>query len=166
MSDTRCHWERHCNLGKLILVQCLDYGNCMWYLFWAKSYMMHIKLGFVQNIVDSVAEYGEIVRPYLGVRYIEINEDLQQRNNLTVDYGVLIIRGQQPGDLAVIPGSPADKAGIVENDIILEFDGKKLTEKYNLSKAVSKKEVGDEVKLKVRSKGEEKEVVVKLEERE
>ncbi|MFN7088689.1 MAG: hypothetical protein ACK4NX_02655, partial [Candidatus Paceibacteria bacterium] len=44
----------------------------------------------VKNIADSVREHGEIVRPYLGVRYVQITESLKKKNNLTVDYGVLV----------------------------------------------------------------------------
>ena len=68
------------------------------------------------------------------------------------------------GDLAVIPGSPADKAGIVENDIILEVDGVKLTSDKNLAIIIRTKKVGDEVKLKINHRGQDKMVTVILEE--
>lgn len=118
----------------------------------------------VKSVVESVQETGRIVRPYLGVRYIPITEELKERNRLPVDYGVLVQRGENPGDLAVIPGSPADKAGIVENDIILEIDGTKLTSDRNLAGIIRTKQVGDTVRLKVLHRGEEKGVSVVLEE--
>ena len=68
-------------------------------------------------------------------------------------------------DFAVIPGSPADKAGIVENDILLSIDGTKIDEKHQLANLISEKNVGDEVTLEVWHKGETKKVQVKLEER-
>ncbi len=117
----------------------------------------------VKSIVDSVREHGEIVRPYLGVRYIQVTKALKKKNNLPVDYGALIVRGETAGDLAVIPGSPADKAGIVENDIILEVDGVKLDGKKSLALLIRQKKIGEEVTLKVLSKGKEKEVKVILE---
>jgi len=117
----------------------------------------------VKNIVNSVKQYGEIVRPYLGVRYTQITENLKKKNNLTVDYGVLVSRGETPEDLAVIPGSPADKAGIVENDIILEIDGVKLEQGKSLASIIRQKEIGQTVKLKILHKGSEKVVEVKLE---
>lgn len=115
--------------------------------------------------IESVKEYGRIRKPYLGVRYTMINKTIQQKNNLDFDYGALILRGSEQGDLAVIPGSPADKAGIVENDIILEVDGKKIDQDYPLANAIAKKKIGDKIKLKVLHKGEEKMVEVELEER-
>jgi len=117
----------------------------------------------VKNIADSVKKHGEIVRPYLGVRYTPITESLKKKNNLPVDYGVLVSRGETPEDLAVIPGSPADKAGIVENDIILEVDGVKLKEGKSLASIIRQKEIGQTIKLKILHKGSEKEVEVKLE---
>ena len=117
----------------------------------------------VKNIADSVKQHGEIVRPYLGVRYTQITENLKKNNNLTVDYGVLVSHGEMPEDLAVIPGSPADKAGIVENDIILEVDGVKLEQGKSLASIIRQKEIGQTVKLKILHKGNEKEVEVKLE---
>ena len=117
----------------------------------------------VKGVVSSVEEFGEIVRPYVGVRYVQITERLAEKNGLDVEYGVLVSRGETPEDLAVIPGSPADKAGIVENDIILEADGVKLDGSKSFGFLIRQKKVGDSVTLKVLSKGEEKTVAVTLE---
>ncbi len=118
----------------------------------------------VKDVVESVKETGKIVRPFIGVRYIPITEELKEKNSLSVDYGILVQRGEDRGDLAVIPGSPADKAGIVENDIILKLNGEKLTEESDFSALIRAKSVGDEVVLTILHKGEEKEVRVRLEE--
>ena len=118
----------------------------------------------VKSVVDSVKKTGKIVRPYIGVRYTSITEEIKEKNNLPVDYGVLVLRGLEPGDLAVIPGSPDDKAGIVENDFILEVDGVKLTEDKNFATIIRNKKVGDVIRLKISHKGQEKTVTVTLEE--
>ncbi len=123
-----------------------------------------IPVNEVKNTYESVKKYGKIVRPWLGVRYVQINKAIAESNKLDVEYGALIIRGEERTDLAVIPGSPADKAGLVENDIILEVNGKKIDDKNPLAKAIGKFKPGDEITLKVLHKGEEKEVKVKLEE--
>ena len=117
----------------------------------------------VKSVIDSVESTGKIIRPYLGLRYIQVNQDLKDKNNLTVDYGVLVRRGTADSDLAVIPGSPADKAGIVENDIILELDGVKLDDTTDFASLIRAHKVGDVVVLKVLSKGVEKTVNVTLE---
>ncbi len=114
---------------------------------------------------EEVKETGSIQEkeiPFLGVRYMIINDNLKERNSLPFDYGALVLRGETAEDLAVMPGSPADKAGILENDIILEIDGKKIDQENTLAEIISEYEVGDEVKMKIYQKGEEKEVTVKL----
>lgn len=123
-----------------------------------------IPVNQVKDIYQSVKETGKIVRPYLGIRYILINENIQKMNNLLVDHGALVLRGNNRSALAVIPGSPADKAGLTEYDIVLEIDGQEVNEKNTLAKIIRKKKVGEEVKLKVLSKGNEKEIEVVLEE--
>jgi serine protease Do len=117
----------------------------------------------VKKVAESVRDSGKIVRPFLGIRYIPITEELKDRNKLAVDHGVLIIRGETLNDLAVTPGSAADKAGIVENDIILELDGVRLDEENRLASLIRKKNVGDTIELKILHKGEEKTVRATLE---
>lgn len=63
-------------------------------------------------------------------------------------------------DLAVIPGSPADKAGLEENDIILELNGAKIDEAHSLSKLLKDLHTGDVITLKVYHDGDEKTVKV------
>ncbi len=121
-----------------------------------------IPINEVKNTIESVREHGKIIRPWLGVRYIQINKEIAKENKLDVDYGALIVRGEKRTDLAVIPGSPADKAGLEENDIILEVNGQKIDEKNPLVKVISQFKPGDEITLKVLHKGKEKEVKVTL----
>lgn len=123
-----------------------------------------IPINEVKSTIDSVRQYGRIVRPWLGVRYVQINQEIKEANKLPFDYGALVVRGEKPTDLAVVPGSPADKAGIEENDIILELNGEKINEKNPLVKVVGKFKPGEEVTLKVWHKGETKNMKVKLEE--
>ncbi len=123
-----------------------------------------IPINAVKNTIESVRQYGRIVRPWLGVRYVMVNKTIAEENKLSVDYGALIVRGEKVTDLAVIPGSPADKAGLEENDIILEVNGQKIDQDHPLAMIISRYQPGDEITLKVLHKGEEKEVKVKLEE--
>jgi len=131
-----------------------------------------IPINEVKSTIESVQKNGRIVRPWLGVRYVIINKAIADANKLSVDYGAIIVGGQNRTDLAVIPGSPADKAGLVENDIILEINpsggsgqaGQKITEENLLANLVVKFKPGDEITLRVMHQGKEKIVKVKLEE--
>ena len=118
----------------------------------------------VKSVVESVQATGKIVRPYLGIRYLAVTPALQERNKLPVDYGALVVRGESGEELAVMSGSPADKAGIQEGDIILEADGVKLEANRSLAAIIRKKRVGDSLRLKILHQGEEREVAVTLEE--
>jgi serine protease Do len=116
-------------------------------------------------------KYGRIVQPFLGVRYILINKTLQEdfverfNLHLPVDYGALIIREPGIGDPAVVPGSPAAKAGLMERDIILEFNKTKITEKNPLQELIHKCKPGDLVEIKILRGDKIGTTTVKLEER-
>lgn len=122
-----------------------------------------LPINSVKSAIESVKSTGKIIRPYLGVRYVAVTSQMKDANKLTVDYGVLVKAGQNQNELAVVPGSPADKAGIVENDIILEVDGVKLDDTNNLATIIRGKNVGDVINLKILHKGQEKTVQVTLE---
>ena len=131
----------------------------------AQNIGFSLPINLAKKDLEQVEKSGKISYPYLGVRYIPVNPDLAKKNNLSVDYGALVARGETQEDLAVVPGSPADKAGIAENDIILEVNGIKINEKNSLSDLIQKYNAGDTVDLKVLHKGEEKYMKAVLEER-
>lgn len=133
--------------------------------FSGQSVGFALPINSLKPAIQSVREQGKIVRPYLGVRYVLLNKQMAKQNSLPVEYGALLLRGQKIGDLAVMPGSSADKAGLEENDIVLEINGVKIDENNDLTAIINKFKVGDSVKLKIWHDGREKEVVVTLQER-
>lgn len=114
------------------------------------------------RLVESIEKYGRVVRPYLGVRYIMLDSRIAKSNNLDIEYGALLRRGDNPEDLAVVPGGPADIAGLEENDIILEVNGQKIDENNSLVRTLSKYVPGDSVSMKVLKDGEEVELSLTL----
>ncbi|RUA12409.1 MAG: hypothetical protein DSY82_01365 [Flavobacteriia bacterium] len=112
--------------------------------------------------VKANGKIAKIKKAFLGVRYVILNKEIQKKNNLPYDYGALIIRGEKMTDLAVVPGSPADKAGLMENDIILEVNGKKVNSRNQLADLIEKYKSNDKIKLKVYHKGKEKTVELTL----
>lgn len=73
--------------------------------------------------------------------------------------------GANQNGSAITPGSPTDKAGLQENDIILEVDGQRIDKDHPLAAIAQSHNVGDIITLNVLSKGEEKIAKVVLGER-
>ncbi len=111
-----------------------------------------IPINKVRRDIESVKQTGSIKISFLGVRYISITPELIEEEDLLVDYGVLV-RGNEDGP-GIIPGSPAERAGLQAEDIILELGGEEVTLSSSLGSLIHKRQVGDTVTIKVR-RGEE-----------
>ena len=123
-----------------------------------------IPINYARKILEEVKKHGKIKRPFLGVRYFVLNREVAQSNKLPVEYGALIVR-ESFGESAVIKGSPADKAGLREYDIILECNGKKITEENPLTDILQEKKIGEEISMKILREGKEMMVMAHLEEK-
>ena len=108
----------------------------------------------IKPIVDSVKESGRIIRPFLGVRYVEVTPFVMQQEGISVDYGILLVSGSGPELPAVTPNSPAEMAGLKEGDIIVEMNGERLDERRVFARKIRQKRVGDTIELRV-VRGEE-----------
>jgi len=134
-------------------------------VFGAQNIGFSIPINAAKKALSDIKKYGRIRAPFLGLRYISIDPVLKMKHNLPVDYGALVIPEATPGDYGVLPNSPADKAGILEHDIILEVNKQKITPDLPLSDVIQKHEVGNELHLKIlRRDGKEIAVTVVLEE--
>jgi S1-C subfamily serine protease len=122
-----------------------------------------IPINIAKSAIDSIKKSGKIIRPYLGLRYLPLTKDIAQQNNLSVQNGAWVLRGTAYGDVAVAPGSPADKAGIVENDIITAVNGQAIDENHSLTDLLQNYDVGATIELTYLRKGETKKVKVTLE---
>ncbi len=121
-----------------------------------------LPINSIKSVIDSVRKTGSISRPYVGVRYVTINPEIKKSKGLTVDYGVLVIRGSK-GEPAIVANSPAEKSGIKEGDVILEIDGQKIDEEGDFTFLIRDKNVGDYVELKVLSGNIIRSITIKLE---
>ncbi len=94
-----------------------------------------------KQVIDQLIEFGETKRGWLGVRIQNVSKEIAEIEKLGKARGALVA--------SVAPGSPSDKGGIKDGDIILEFDGKKINEMQELPLIVAQTKVGKVVKLKV-----------------
>ncbi len=121
-----------------------------------------IPINEAKTVIASVKDKGKISRPYLGVRYALITKDFATRNNLKATDGAYVVGDSQ--NLAVIPNSPASKAGVQSGDIITKIAGDKIDASHSPSSLVSKHKVGDKVDLEVIRDGQTKTLTATLEE--
>ncbi|OGE76262.1 MAG: hypothetical protein A3C85_00280 [Candidatus Doudnabacteria bacterium RIFCSPHIGHO2_02_FULL_48_21] len=118
-----------------------------------------IPINQVKKVVDDVRQFGKVRRAFLGVRYVIVTESVASAENLSVDYGALIVDDATPG---IVPGSPADRAGLREGDIILEVSGERITFDNPLSEIMKKRNPGDRVNLKIQRGSSQLDVAVTL----
>jgi serine protease Do len=113
-----------------------------------------IPINEAKPLIASVKSVGHIVTPYLGVRYIALDQETASANNLPVSDGAWIqdSDAQNPG---VVSGSPADKAGIKTGDIIVKVGGDKLDSTHSLQSVIGKHKPGDKVSVVVNRGGKE-----------
>lgn len=104
-----------------------------------------IPINVVQDSLANFNDTGKFSRPYLGVKYHQVSRRIAILNE--VPEGAYV--------LEVVSGTPAEKAGLLEDDIITEFNGQDVTEENGgLAKLVSGRKVGDKIELTI-FRGEE-----------
>jgi len=121
-----------------------------------------IPVNKIKRDIQDVKTSGKITYPFLGVRYVLINQAIKDQSKLSVDYGALIQKGSGDNEPAITADSPAEKAGLKENDIILEVDGKKITEQNTLSNVLMQYSAGNQITLKIFRKNKEQTINVTL----
>ena len=107
-----------------------------------------------KKVIDQLIKYGETKRGWLGVRIQTVSKEIADAEKLDEPRGALVA--------SVLKGSPADKAGILAGDIILEFNETLIKEMKELPLIVAQTEVGKTVVVKVWRNKEEITKKIKL----
>ncbi len=140
-------------------------------VFGAQNLSFALPINAAKRDLEDLKTHGRIRRPLLGLRYVVVDENLKDKMKLAAPYGALIlgqasqIAGQAQLTQAIIPGSPAHKAGLQEKDLILECNGEKLTSEKTIADFLETLEVGDKMNLKLIRHGKEMAARVILAER-
>lgn len=113
-----------------------------------------IPSSLVKPVIDQLKEYGETRRGWLGVMIQNVNEELAKDMDLDEAKGALV---QQ-----VVKDGPADKGGIKEGDVIIEYNKEDINDMRDLTTKVANTDIGKRIKIRLIRFGKEIELKVKI----
>ncbi|SCC24620.1 serine protease Do [Priestia flexa] len=120
-----------------------------------------IPINMARPVVDDLENYGEVRRPYLGVEALSLSEISGYHLKETLKLPKDVVNGVAV--LNVAAGSPADKAGLKEYDVIVALDGEDIKDLVGLRKHLYiDKEIGDSMEVTFYRQGKKQTVTVKL----
>jgi serine protease Do len=113
-----------------------------------------IPINMAKTVMKSLIETGKVTRGWLGVAIQDVTEDLAKSFNLSTTQGTLVSD--------VTPNSPAEKAGMLRGDVIVEFEGREIRDMSHLRNTVAQTPVGKVAKVKVLREGKPVELAVTI----
>lgn len=113
-----------------------------------------IPINMAKQVLPQLKEKGEVTRGWLGVMIQQVTPELAKQFGLDKSEGALVAR--------VIEDSPAERAGIKREDIIIEFDHKKIHKMSELPRIVANTPVGKQVEVKIIRQGREKNLKIEV----
>lgn len=99
--------------------------------------------------INSIIKNGKISRPFLGIQYVMLTPQIAIDNKLKRESGAWITSDLERGGQPVIPGSPAEKVGLMPGDIIYEVDTIKIEGRTTLLSVVQRFQPGKKIGLKI-----------------
>ena len=115
-----------------------------------------IPANLTREVMTSLINDGKVTRGYLGVMIQDVTPALASEFKLTDGHGALV------GD--VLPKGPADVAGLKDGDVIVDFNGKPVTDSHHFKLEVARLKPGETVPLKLLRDGHSKTLDVTLKE--
>jgi len=115
-----------------------------------------IPSNMAKAVMEQLIKNKKVIRGWLGVSIQALTPDMRKHFGLKEDRGVVINQ--------IFENSPAEKAGLKEEDIILQYNGKDITDPTQLRNLVANTPPGKEVELKVFRDGKTFTVKVTIEE--
>lgn len=122
-----------------------------------------IPINDVKGLIDGVKESGKLQRPYLGVVYVSLTDDIAKQYKLAASRGAYVPPASVLGEDTVVNGSPADKAGIKEGDIITKVGNTPVDGRNSLTSVLGRHRVGDKVSLTIIRDGRQQKIEATLE---
>lgn len=116
----------------------------------------------VKNVINRAIEKNLGADPVLGVYFLPITKTVALNHGLSVEKGALIFSPSGQQGLAIIAGSPAQKAGLMINNIILSINGQEINAQNSLPDMLYQFRKGDTVELNILRAGQETKIPVQL----
>jgi serine protease Do len=113
-----------------------------------------IPINMIKDAMPDLKEKGKITRGWLGVVIQKVTPDLAKSFGLKENKGALVAE--------VVDGSPADKAGLKQGDVVVSFNGKEISEYTDLSRFAGLSRPGTKVRLEFIRDMKKKEVTVEI----
>ncbi|NOX76675.1 MAG: DegQ family serine endoprotease [Gammaproteobacteria bacterium] len=113
-----------------------------------------IPIDMAMQVVEQLKSNGHVARGWLGVLIQDVTRELAESFGMDTPRGALVAK--------VLPGSPAEKAGIEVGDVVTKFDGKEIDHSTNLPPLVGISPVGKKMEVEILRKGKVKALLVKL----
>jgi S1-C subfamily serine protease len=143
--------------GPLVDLEGKVVGINTFIVYTAQNIGFAINASTAQRVYEDLVQYGQVTRPYLGVRLQTVTPALATELGLSTNKGVLA--------LYVVPDSPSARAGLKAEDVITHFQGQEVREASQLIKLLWQYDVGDTVNITFWRGEEQHEVWVTLAER-
>ena len=115
-----------------------------------------IPINTAKAVLDDLVTLGRVRRPSLGISAIPLYQEVAEQMQLSVDYGLLIIK--------VAPGGAADRAGLrggteraylnnipitLGGDVIVAVDGERIESHEDMSAVMNRHRTGDTVRVTI-----------------
>lgn len=109
----------------------------------AQGICFAIGVNTAKFVIGQLINYGKVTRSYIGIggQNVPLHRRVIRFYNLTNESGILVV--------SVEPGSPAERAGVQEGDVIIQYEGQNLTEINDLHRLLTDKQVGVKASLTV-----------------
>ena len=120
------------------------------------GYSFAVPSNIVKKVMSDLIKFGEVQRGYLGVVIQDLSWQLAEQLNIDVSQGVVVAN--------VVPGGPADKAGLRVKDVILEIEGNSINSSSRLLEIVASHKPGDALNVVVQRGNNKKTVSIQLQE--
>ena len=113
-----------------------------------------IPINSTLDIISQLKDHNKVLRPYIGISGIDLDESTAKRYNLELGVYVKTVQNF----------SPAEKSGLQSGDVIIKADGKDIKTMDELNEIKNSHQIGDTMTLTINRSGQEKDVTVTLEE--